>query len=142
MGSKLHLNNVHLDRISIQWESQIWLKNLLVQDSLPPDTVSDLLDLCTEKYSETRILSQELLLKVVARVGRSCHPMILPRLLSCLQDSPSVSHEMMKGALYVLNSEKHMFFYSWEAASKLWPALVNAQHSDKVRSFFKSLSRR
>jgi len=131
VGSKLHLNNVHLDRISIQWESQIWLKNLLVQDSLPPDTVSDLLDLCTEKYSETRILSQELLLKVVARVGRSCHPMILPRLLSCLQDSPSVSHEMMKGALYVLNSEKHMFFYSWEAASKLWPALVNAQHSDK-----------
>jgi len=131
VGSKLHLPNVHLDRISIQWESQIWLKNLLVIDSLSPETVSDLLDLCTEKYSETRILSQELILKVIARVGRSCHHLIVPRLLTCLKESPNVSHEMMKGALYVLNSEKHMFFYSWEAASKLWPALVNATHNDK-----------
>ena len=38
---------------------------------------------------------------------------------------------MLKGALYLINSEKHMFFYSWEAASQVWPALVTAMHSDK-----------
>jgi hypothetical protein len=36
-----------------------------------------------------------------------------------------------KAALYIVNSEKLMFFYSWEAAAQLWPALASAQHSDK-----------
>ena len=37
----------------------------------------------------------------------------------------------LKGALYIIYSEKHMFFYTWESVSKL----VTAQESDKQSRF-------
>jgi hypothetical protein len=67
-----------------------------------------------------------------ARIGRESHGLLLPKLVKCLEHAPGVvSDEMFKAALYIVNSEKYMFFYSWETAAQLWPALVSAQHSDK-----------
>ena len=75
------------------------------------------------------MVAQELLLKLVGRVGKPCHAILLPLLVQCLKEG--VDQDILKGALYIVNSEKHMFFYSWEAAAQLWPALVTATHSDK-----------
>jgi len=128
---KKHLPSVHLERITLQWETHIWLKNLLVLESLPRNMLERIFALCIHRYSEVRVVAQELFLKLVGRVGKTCHNIVLPLLLQCLANSPSTTDETLKGALYLINSEKHMFFYSWEAASLIWPALVTAQHSDK-----------
>lgn len=105
------------------------MKNLLVLESLPRSTMSHIFELCTHHYSEVRVVAQELFLKLVGRVGKACHSLVLPLLVQCLKEG--AADDVMKGALYLVNSEKHMFFYSWEAASLVWPALVTAQHSDK-----------
>lgn len=128
---KKHLPSVHLERITLQWETHVWLKNLLVLESLPRSLLDHIFALCIHRYSEVRVVAQELFLKLVGRVGKSCHNIVIPLLVQCLANSPTTTDEIMKGALYLINSEKHMFFYSWEAASLIWPALVTAQHSDK-----------
>ena len=67
-----------------------------------------------------------------ARIGQESHGLLVPKLVKCLEHAPGIiSDEMFKAALYIVNSEKYMFFYSWEAAAQLWPPLVSAQHSDK-----------
>jgi len=126
---KRHLAGVHLERITLQWETQVWLANLLVLESLPRATLQHIFALCIHQYSEVRVVAQELLLKLVGRVGKPCHAILLPLLVQCLKEG--VDQDVLKGALYIVNSEKHMFFYSWEAAALLWPALVTATHSDK-----------
>jgi len=128
---KAHLPSVILERISIQWETHLWLKNLLVLECLSDRILEDIFSLCVHQYSEVRILAQEVFHKIIGRIGRPCHKLILPKLLRCLQKSPQVTEDMLKGTLYLVNSEKFMFFYSWESAAKLWPALINAMHSDK-----------
>ena len=45
---------------------------------------------------------------------------------------PDKSHQEFKGALFILHMEKYSFFYSWKYASILFPAMVQAQHSDKA----------
>ena len=143
---KKHLPGVHLDRIALHWETHVWLKNLLVMETVPDELVNKLLLLCTYRYSEVRVAAQELLIKVLARVGSCSHKQVLPYLVECLgqdvnaikagdtsmeQEAKEEAESRLKGALYIIYSEKHMFFYSWEAVSKLWPALVTAQQSDK-----------
>jgi proteasome activator subunit 4 len=128
---KKHLPSVHLERITLQWETHLWLKNLLVLESLPKSLLDHIFSLCIHTYSEVRVVAQELLLKLVGRVGKSCHSIVIRLLVQCLANSPTTTDDTLKGALYIINSEKHMFFYSWEAASLIWPALVTAQHSDK-----------
>jgi len=128
---KKHLPSVHLERITLQWENHLWLKNLLVAETLPDSLLNNLFSLCIHRYSEVRVVAQDLLLKVIGRVGKSSHSKVIPLIVQCLANSPTTTDEILKGALYLINSEKHMFFYSWESASKIWPALVTAQHSDK-----------
>ena len=132
--SKKHLPGVHLDRVCLQWETHVWLKNLLCLETLPRALMEKVLELCTHRYSEVRIAAQELLLKMTARLGPACHGLVVPYLVQCLQNNNKEDTEenesRLKGALYIIYSEKHMFF-SWETASTLWPALVTAQQSDK-----------
>ena len=132
--SKIHLPGVHIDRVCLQWETHLWLKNLLCLETLPRELMEDVLELCTHRYSEVRIAAQELLLKMTARLGPASHSLVVPYLVKCLQDNDNLDIEekesKLKGALYIIYSEKHMF-YSWETANTLWPALVTAQHSDK-----------
>ena len=126
---KRHLAGVHLERITLQWETQVWLKNLLVLESLSRSTLQHIFSLCIHQYSEVRLVAQELFLKLVGRVGKACHALVIPLLVQCLKEGRQ--DDELKGALYMINSEKHMFFYSWEAAASIWPALVTAMHSDK-----------
>lgn len=144
---KKHLPGVHLGRVSLHWETHVWLKNLLLMETLPLKVVGHLMTLCIHRYSEVRIAAQDLMLKIVARLGPTCHKLIIPHLVECLRQQPlddsleavqledDVDNEdvvaRLKGALYLIYSEKHMFFYSWESAAELWPALVSAQYCDK-----------
>ena len=126
--SKKHLWNIHIDRICIQHETHIWLKNFLVLETLPEAVVRDIFTLCISQYSEVRSYSQDLLFKILNRVIES-HKTVLPMLEQCLK--PDVPHHQFKGALHVISMEKYGFFYNWKNANILMPALVKAQHSDK-----------
>ena len=65
--SKKHLWNIHIDRICIQHETHIWLKNFLVLETLPEAVVRDIFTLCISQYSEVRSYSQDLLFKILNR---------------------------------------------------------------------------
>ena len=81
-------------------------------------------------YSEVRSAAQELLFKIVNRVVPESQDRLIPFLAQSL--TPEASHQEFKGAHYILSMEKYGFFYSWKYASILFPALVQAQHSDKT----------
>ncbi len=132
MSGKKHLLNIHVDRICIQHETHIWLKNFLSAETMPESAVTDIFQLSTSMYSEVRCYAQELLFKIANRVVPESHELILPMIAQCLKaDNPSVSHQQFKGALFILSMEKTGFCYSWKNAALLFPALVQAQHSDK-----------
>ena len=40
---KRHLAGVHLDRVALQWETHVWLRNLLVMETLPVEVVDHLM---------------------------------------------------------------------------------------------------
>ena len=128
--NKKHLWNIHMDRICIQHETHIWLKNFLVNETLPVQVLRDVYQLSVSHYSEVRSAAQELLFKIVNRVVPESQDMLIPFLAQSLK--PDASHQEFKGALYILSMEKYGFFYSWKYASILFPALVQAQHSDKT----------
>ena len=75
--NKKHLWNIHIDRICIQHETHIWLKNFLVSETLPDQVIRDIFQLCISNYSEVRSYAQDLLFKILNRVIES-HQMILP----------------------------------------------------------------
>lgn len=61
---------------------------------------------------------------------------VVPKVLEFLKNDPTVSHEQFKGALYVLlstGSRKTLLAKrKWNVLGQLWPALVDAQHSEKL----------
>ena len=128
---KCHFPSVLVERIQIQHETYVWMKYALTEESLPVDLLTDLVELGISHYSDVRIYAQELLSKIIARTSPHSLRLILPRLVECLRKSPSVSHQMQKGALYILTGERFGFFYEWEFCARLMPVLVEAQHSDK-----------
>ena len=69
-------------RIALHWETHVWLKNLLVMETVPDQMVTRLLLLCTHRYSEVRVAAKELLIKVLARLGQRSHKLVLPYLVS------------------------------------------------------------
>ena len=130
VGNKQHLWSIHIDRICIQHETHIWLKNFLVSETLPVQIIKDVYQLSTSQYSEVRSSAQELLFKIVNRVVPESQDMMIPLIAESLK--PGASHQEFKGALYILSMEKYGFFYSWKFASIVFPAMVQAQHSDKT----------
>lgn len=131
VGCKQHLLSIQVDRVSLQHETHVWLKNFLTMETLPEQVVSDIFNLSVSRYSDVRALAQDLLLKIGTRACPDSHSLIVPKIVECLQDSPGISHQQLKGALYLICGEKYGFFYNWDNANKILPALVRAQHSDK-----------
>ena len=66
--NKKHLRNIHIDRICVQHETQMCLKNFLVQETLPEQLQKDIYQLCVSQYSEVRIAAQELMSNIVSQV--------------------------------------------------------------------------
>lgn len=129
--SKKHLESILIERILIQHESHLWLKSMVVEENLPKVVLLDLLELSISLYSDVRSYSQDILYKILTRVPKFSHQVILPRLLECLQDCPNITHQMFKGALYLISNDKLVFFHNWSIAAKIYPALIQASHSDK-----------
>ena len=51
-------------------------------------------------------------------------------LLECLK--PSAPEHKLKGALYIVNTDRYTFYYDWSDVAILYPAIVRANHSDRL----------
>lgn len=121
-----------MHRILLQHENHIWIKNFLDIDKLPKQILQNVFTLSISHYGEVRSYAQDLLNKFLGRTPRESHELILDQIIDCLQPSPDISHQQFKGALYILYTDSKLgFLNNWKFLSKLMPALVKAQHSDK-----------
>ncbi|XP_015766712.1 PREDICTED: proteasome activator complex subunit 4-like [Acropora digitifera] len=102
-----------LDRVSTQLTS---LHKVLLDD---------LFKLATTVYTEVRIKAQRVLSSCIDVFDYFARTLIPPT-LSKLQDSPDVSHEEFKGALYVLLNNRMLFLvvHYWEASHSEKPSIT------------------
>lgn len=95
--------------------------------------MKDLILLATSHYSEVRCQAQETLFNCFRSFPYS-YRVTLPDVLSILNKENDTSHEQFKGALYVVLGHKGSSLLTardWSTLNVLWPALVNAKHSEK-----------
>ena len=87
-------------------------------------------ELAVSQYSKVRSCAQPILAKILNSGDIQTEEKILRLLEKSLK--PGVPHHEFKGALYILSNKDFLcLFQSWKNISSLYPALVQAQHSDK-----------
>ena len=87
-------------------------------------------ELAVSQYSKVRSYAQIVLAKILSSGDIQTEEKIVLLLEKSLK--PGVSHHEFKGALYILSNKEFLrLFHSWKNVSTLYPALVQAQHSDK-----------
>ncbi|CAN7938235.1 unnamed protein product [Ixodes hexagonus] len=141
---KQHIRALLVDRTQLQHEMRVLCRHLTWFTEMHRDIMKDLFDLSTSHYSEAsgkglgshctvRTQAQEALGKCVHSFQGS-HHVLMKSVVHMLMARDGVTHEQLKGALYVALGKKQRHFLTvgdWEALSQLWPALVGARHSEK-----------
>lgn len=94
--------------------------------------LDDLTTMATSDYTEVRMDSQRVLfgcLEVFDFSARS----ILPQMLENIKPNSNVSHEKLKGTLYILQYSRLIYLIShyWEAMVSSWILIVQANQSEK-----------
>ena len=98
--------------------------------NFPIKVIEDVYELAVSQYSKVRSCAQPMLAKILNSGDIQTEEKILSLLENSLK--PGVSHHEFKGALYILSNKDFLrLFHSWKNVSTLYPALVQAQHSDK-----------
>ena len=117
----------------------------MINEKFPNKVIKDVYELSVSQYSKVRSYAQLVLSKILNSGDIQTEETILALLEKSLK--PGVSHYEFKGALYILsNTEFLRLFHSWKNVSTLYPALVQAQHSDKetvveqLKTIFKMLN--
>ncbi|XP_014668208.1 PREDICTED: proteasome activator complex subunit 4-like [Priapulus caudatus] len=135
MGNKRHIRALLIDRVVLQHERRIMDKSKFQFTDLHQRSLEDLFLLSTSRYSQVRARAQAVMSTVMHDFPH-CYTRILPRTLALLKEDPDISHEQLKGALYILRGNvkstclatKH----DWKVLSQVWPAIIEAQHSEKL----------
>lgn len=95
--------------------------------------MKDLMLLATSHYSEVRCQAQETLFNCFRSFPFS-YRLTLPDLVKNLGKDEDSNHEQFKGSLYLLLGRRNSSLLTardWSTLNILWPALVNAKHSEK-----------
>lgn len=94
----------------------------------------DLLNLATNHYMEIRCTAQWVLGECYLHLPFA-YLKILPQLEDLVNNAGSYSHEKLKGMLYILLGEQHMYCLlarrDWEVLLRLWPVVVKTPISDQ-----------
>ena len=95
--------------------------------------MKDLMLLATSHYSEVRCQAQDTLFNCF-RTFPFSYRLTLPDLVKNLCKDSDSNHEQFKGSLYVIIGRRGSSLLTardWSTLNLLWPALVNAKHSEK-----------
>ncbi|CAH3144364.1 unnamed protein product [Porites evermanni] len=131
-GKKKHVRPLLIERVQLQHEMRILDRVSTQLTTLHKVLLDDLFKLATTVYTEVRIKAQRVLSSCIEVFDYFARTLI-PTTLSKLQNSPDISHEEFKGALYVLLNNRMLFLivHYWEVMVDVWPAIVKADHSEK-----------
>jgi proteasome activator subunit 4 len=124
-GRKKQLRPMLIERLQLQHERRVMEAQMSAITEVHLQILKDLLALSTSSYTEVRCKCQSLLSDALFAFRHS-NRLLLPLLLDKLQHKDSVSHEQLKGSLYILQSEKCLYLSHcyWDTISLIWPAIV------------------
>ncbi|OQR68927.1 proteasome activator complex subunit 4-like [Tropilaelaps mercedesae] len=130
-GSVKHTRSVIIDRAQLHHE----LRLIAMCQQFTTNhkrAMHIIFKLAISHYSQVRVQAQDVLDMFFTQFPRS-YSFVLDEMCSLLV-SPSMSHDQYKGILYILVGNKDhnlVTMNNWVGMAKLWPSLVNAQHSEK-----------
>lgn len=83
-------------------------------------------------FFQVRVDSQKVLFACMEMFDYSARS-ILPILLHNIRPNPDISHEKLKGTLYILQYPRMLYLIThyWETMAETWPAIVRADQSEK-----------
>ncbi|CAG0897570.1 unnamed protein product, partial [Darwinula stevensoni] len=138
LGDQLQCHRKHIRPLLV--ERTHLQHDLRVLESVPnavtpihEQILRDLHKLSTSHYTEVRIQGQSVLQSFLSHFPFS-YRLVLDDTLNLLRKDPKITHEQLKGALYLLVSEKGKAMIvkrDWSSLKKIWPTLVMAHHSEK-----------
>ncbi|XP_068688324.1 proteasome activator complex subunit 4-like isoform X1 [Montipora foliosa] len=131
-GKKKHVRPLLIERVQLQHEMRSLDRVSTQLTTLHKILLDDLFKLATTVYTEVRIKAQRVLSSCIDVFDYFARTLVPPTLLK-LQNTPDVSHEEFKGALYVLLNNRMLFLvvHYWEVMVDVWPVIVKASHSEK-----------
>nr|CAD7425108.1 unnamed protein product [Timema monikensis] len=133
IGGKKHLRSLLVDRVVLQHEA-LYERSTVCLTETHRQIMLNLLTLSTSHYSEVRVRAQAKLFLTLDQFAYS-YMILIPQLLSNLQQDSNQFHEQFKGSLYVLLGPKQspvLARHDWSILSKLWPCIVRTQPSEKL----------
>ncbi|XP_076815650.1 proteasome activator complex subunit 4A-like [Clavelina lepadiformis] len=125
-----------IDRAVLQHQMRVLAIERSNYTSLHHGVMLDLIQLSTSHYMKVRGNAQALFFHGLTLVPSSAYRQYLPLILKHLDKANTVSHQELKGALYLLIGKPKSrsflgFYHRWDAIAKVWPALIAVPHSEK-----------
>ncbi|XP_060589859.1 proteasome activator complex subunit 4B-like [Ruditapes philippinarum] len=131
-GGKNHLRAILVDRVLLQHQMRCLQKTDRSFTARHQELLQDLYTLSISRYSEVRKKAQSVLFQHFHNYPYSYRTLVDPLVSKVL--SPDTPEHEFQGALYVVlgNNKRNIATKrSWEIISKVWPAITQAQHSEK-----------
>jgi len=131
-GNKLHIRAILIERVRLQHDMRVLDRHSSPFTDADQLIVSDLLTLSLSDYAEVRMESQQTLFSCLEMFDYAAR-FILPKLLDNIKADSGVSHETLKGTLYILQYSRvvYLITHYWEAMVKAWPDIIKADYSEK-----------
>lgn len=129
---KRHVRAILIERVQLQHEMRVLDRHSVPYTETDKMVIKDLVLMSTSDYTEVRIDSQKVLFACLEMFDYSARS-ILPLLLENIKPDPDISHEKLKGTLYILQYPRLLYLIThyWEAMVKAWPMIVKADQSEK-----------
>ncbi|XP_065838430.1 proteasome activator complex subunit 4-like [Oscarella lobularis] len=132
LSGRKFIRQLYIDRAKLQHERRVVEHKRCQFTKTHLLLTKDLFQLSTSSYTEVRLKCQQALAASFESFRHSSR-FLLPDLLEKLKSADHISHEEFKGALYILLTTRcvYLCYGQWDTLAKIWPALVQADHSEK-----------
>ncbi|CAD5119000.1 DgyrCDS7656 [Dimorphilus gyrociliatus] len=133
LGKKAHARAVLAQRAQLQHELRVLHRSERVFTTMHKGLLDDIFKLSVSRYSSVRMRAQQHLYSIFKHFSY-VYRLVVDDIIDCLKDNNDISHHQFKGALYCILGEREqslIYKHNFKAIGKIWPALIEAQHSEK-----------